>query len=62
MNELETNTLRFDKHRMVPGLRVGSWMCRGLLVSPLVIAAVCFSTTGLHAVYENGKPPEVASH
>ncbi len=51
----------FDPYRRVQALCVASWIRRGLLVLPLVSAAVCFSNTVIHAAYETGELPEEAN-
>jgi len=45
----------------VRALPAAPWIHRGLLVLPLVIAAVCFYNTVIHAAYETGELPQVAS-
>ncbi|MDH4083049.1 MAG: hypothetical protein OEV99_05935 [Nitrospira sp.] len=62
MNTLRTNTPLFDRHRIVRALPAAPWIHRGLLLVPLIIAAVCFSNTVICAGYENGELPEVARH
>lgn len=61
MNTFRTNRPLFDPYRRVRALGDVSWIRRDLLILPLVMAVVCFSNTVIHAAYETGALPEVAS-